>query len=176
MLPIVILVISIVAALIHIWRDKHPRSSTRVIEILLLYFLVIDVGLGSLIAFSGHAFQPDQIAKDIGWPAGNPFQLEVAMANLAFGVLGVLCIWIRRDFWTATVIGFAVWLAGNGYGHIYELAAHDNHSQYNSGPILYTDIGLPIAGLILLYLLWRKVGSSRIGYSTAVAPLTPVSV
>jgi len=59
------------------------------VEILLLSVLTVQVGLGSILAFDGHVFMPDTIARYIGWPTGNPFQ-EVAFANLAFGVHGLL--------------------------------------------------------------------------------------
>jgi hypothetical protein len=37
-------------------------------------------------------------AREIGWPPGNPFQTEVAIANLAAGTLGILYFWIRGNF------------------------------------------------------------------------------
>jgi Family of unknown function (DUF6790) len=36
------------------------------------------------------------VAESIGWPAGNPFQLEVGVANLAVGILGIVAMG-RRD-------------------------------------------------------------------------------
>ena len=38
----------------------------------------------------GHTFAADEVAESIGWPTGNPFQTEVAVANLAIGTLGIL--------------------------------------------------------------------------------------
>ena len=37
-------------------------------------------------------FLSAQVAANIGWAPGSPFQSEVAFANLSVGVLGVLCI------------------------------------------------------------------------------------
>jgi len=39
-----------------------------------------------------------RIAAYISWPAGNPFQLEVAVANLSYGILELLCLKFRDDF------------------------------------------------------------------------------
>ncbi|MBE2899220.1 hypothetical protein DNK57_00005 [Methanothermobacter thermautotrophicus] len=72
----------------------------------------MQVGLGSLWAFLGHAFMLDIIATYIGWPTGSPFQLEVAFANLSFGVLGLLSWKFRGEFWMATIIGFSVFYLG----------------------------------------------------------------
>ena len=75
-----------------------------VVESFLLWLLVIVVGVGSLYAFMGHTFAADDVARSIGWPPGSPFQFEVALHDLAIGVLGVLSFWLRGDFWIATVI------------------------------------------------------------------------
>ncbi|MCQ8904725.1 MAG: hypothetical protein NQU45_03285 [Methanothermobacter sp.] len=54
----------------------------------------------------------DIIATYIEWPTGSPFQLEVAFANLSFGVLGLLSWKFRGEFWMATIIGFSVFYLG----------------------------------------------------------------
>jgi hypothetical protein len=40
------------------------------------------------------------------------------MADLTVGVLGVLCSWLRGNFWLATAIANAVWLLGDAIDHI----------------------------------------------------------
>src|SRR3954453_7078522 len=40
-----------------------------------------------------HTVWADSTAVSIDWPTGNPFQTEVAVANLAIGVPGILCYW-----------------------------------------------------------------------------------
>ena len=49
--------------------------------------LVFLVGVPGIVGFSGHVFNADQVAESIGWPKGNPFQYEVGIANLSYGVL-----------------------------------------------------------------------------------------
>jgi hypothetical protein len=56
---------------------------------------------------------------------------------LAFGVLGVLCLWFRRGFWAATTIGFAVFIEGAAYGHIRDIVVHHNYAPGNAGVVLY---------------------------------------
>ncbi len=63
----------------------------------LLYLLVIFARVGGLIGFLGHTFKAQEIALKIGWQP-SPFQFEVAVANLAFGVLGILCLWQPGGF------------------------------------------------------------------------------
>lgn len=148
------LVVVVVATGLHLWLGKRPVSAGRVVEVLLLYLLVIFVGLGGLMAFLGHTFKAQEIALKIGWQP-SPFQFEVAVADLAFGVLGIMCIWQRRGFRTATGLGYAIFLLGCGYGHLRDMALHGNISPYNVGPVLWVnDLAVPV--LILLLLLVRR--------------------
>jgi len=93
-LPYVTIAVAITAASLDV-----AVFGAGVVESFLLWFLVILVGLGSLYAFMGHAFAADEVARSIGWPTGNPFQFEAALHDLAIGILGVLCFWLRGDFW-----------------------------------------------------------------------------
>ncbi len=95
---LIFFVLSFVVAGLHIYRDKQPRTSRRIAGIVLLWLLAINTGLGGIWAFMGHTFAADEVATSIGWSAGNPFQTEVAVANLAVGTLGSLCYWFRDSF------------------------------------------------------------------------------
>lgn len=142
--------------------NKKLRTREKMVETLLLYFLVFCVGLSGLFAFSGHIFMADKIAQSIGWPTGSPFQFEVGMADLAFGVLGILCIWIRKNFWLATAIGWAVFLFGDAYGHIHDAAINANNAVNNTGAVLWIgDIALPLIILILAIIYIRNLCKSN---------------
>ena len=90
------------------------------------------------------SFLSAQVAANIGWAPGSPFQHEVAFANLSIGVLGVLCYWIRDNFWTATVISSSIFLLGAAYGHIINMFQFANYAPGNAGSVLYMDIIGPI--------------------------------
>ena len=145
-LPVIWVVVSVLQITI---------AGTPIVETLLVNFLVINVGISGLYAFMGHAFSSKKVAEYIGWPSGNPFQFEVAITNLSFGILGVLCIWFRDNFWIATVIGFSVFALGAAYVHIRDMIKNKNQSPGNAGPPLYSDILKPtfLAGLLIAYLL-----------------------
>lgn len=147
---IILTVIWVVVSVLQITIARTP-----IVETLLVNFLVINVGISGLYAFMGHAFSSKKVAEYIGWPSGNPFQFEVAVTNLSFGILGVLCIWFRDNFWIATVIGFSVFALGAAYVHIRDITKNKNHSPGNAGPPLYSDILKPIflVGLLIAYLL-----------------------
>ena len=140
----------VMATCIHLWLGKRPVSAGRCVEVLLLYLLVIFAGVGGVMAFLGHTFKAQEIALKIGWQS-SPFQFEVAVANLAFGVLGLMCIRQRRGFRTATAIGYAIFLLGCGYGHVRDMTLHGNFSPYNAGAVLWVnDLAVPVVMLLLL--------------------------
>ncbi len=158
MLFIFFFIVSLIVAAVHLYRDKEPRTGARIVQIFLLWILVIDIGIGLAFGFIGHTVFADRTAASIGWPAGNPFQTEVAIANLAFGTLGILCYWFRGQFWTATVIGASVWLLGDAVGHIYQIIVAQNYAPNNAGAALFFQaIGVPLI-LIALLVYYRYAG------------------
>jgi len=77
------------AAAVHLIRERKTLSRIRVLEILVLWSLVVGFGVAGVVGFLGHTLAADAIATSIGWPAGNLFQQEVAVANLAVASLGL---------------------------------------------------------------------------------------
>jgi hypothetical protein len=155
---LIFFVLSFVVAGVHIYLDKQPRTGRRMAEILLLWLLVINTGFGGLYAFMGHTFAANEVAESIGWPAGNPFQTEVAVANLAIGALGILSYWIRGNFWTAAVIATSIWLLGAATIHVVEIVTAANYSPGNAGLIFYMDL---IGPLLLIALLIYSMPTRR---------------
>jgi hypothetical protein len=152
-IPYVILILTILMAILVVLISKiksKPLNTERIVEIFLISFLVISVGFGGIWAFIGHFFLSAQVAANIGWAPGSPFQSEVAFANLSIGVLGVLCYWIRDNFWTATVISSSIFLLGAAYGHIINIIQFSNYAPGNAGSVLYMDIISPIILIVLL--------------------------
>ena len=82
--------IALVGGAVQLALSGRPRTIERAAEVFLVWVLVVWVGIGGLLAFMSHTLMADQTARMIGWPVGNPFQSEVAVANLAVAVLGIL--------------------------------------------------------------------------------------
>lgn len=146
----IFLAVALVLPMIHLALSAKDRSLAGAARLYLQYLLPISVGLGGLMAFMGHTFRADEIARSIGWQPGSPFQFEVAVANLAFGVLGLLCLKFRDGFWTATIVGYGVFLEGAAYGHIREIVEAGNFAVNNAGPVLLIDVLFPLFLLALL--------------------------
>src|SRR4051812_4747794 len=111
--------LSVVAFLIHFFTlQRKEKTFHKIVELLLLYQIVFSLGLTSLLAFIAFTWMGDYIAVLTGWPAC-PFEQQMGNVNLAFGILGLLSIWFRGFFWLATVLGFSIWILGDGIHHLY---------------------------------------------------------
>ena len=151
-----IYLISFIAFGLHLLRlPSSSRTPAKLIELLLLYQIVFSLGLTSLVAFFGLTFMAQYIADYTGWPA-SPFEQQLANVNLGFAVLGLLSIWFRGGFWAATIIGFSVWILGDGIHHFYHYLVYQNGSLGNIGVPLWTDILVPLFLLVLLYFYLKK--------------------
>jgi uncharacterized protein DUF6790 len=128
------------------WRKQ------QIAEILLLSVFLLPVGLGGLVGFIGHTLRATETAASIGWPAGNPFQYEVAVANLAFGTLGILCWRHRGGFWTATGVGWSIFLLGAAGVHLHQIRTGQLFAPGNAGAVLYFDIFMPVLVLALIHI------------------------
>lgn len=120
------------------------------------YILFFNVGLMGFIAFISHTFFANFTAEKIGWEGGNPFQYEIAAANLSLGVLGVLAFWLRGSFWIATVLGSSIFLLGAFVVHIIQFSK-GNTAPFNIGILIWAnDLILPILMLSLLIYVVSK--------------------
>ncbi|MFZ4440777.1 MAG: DUF6790 family protein [Syntrophales bacterium] len=158
MFPFSLLVLSIVCIAINYFRDSRPRTFRLFTEVSLRFLVLINTGFGGILAFMGHAFNPDGIARNIGWETGSPFQFEVAAANLAFGIVGIASFWIGGTFRIAAVTANAVFLLGCGYGHLRDILLHGNTSPLNAGAVLWiSDIFFPLVLLLLALLDFKRL-------------------
>ena len=148
MYPLWFLILAVLGSIIQIsiWH-------TAIIFTVLLWLLFTCVGLQGLFGFTGHFFMANKVAKGIGWPAGNPFQTEIAFTNLAFGVLGILCAWLHGNFWLAVIIGKSIFAWGAVYTHLRDMIKNKNFKVYNAGPIFWLGFLVPLTMIILLFLL-----------------------
>lgn len=153
-------VIGIVGTVLHLIFSNRTRTGPRVLEVFLLWWFAWGVGVTAFAAFFANTFAADALATKIGFPLGNPFQFEVAMANLAVCVIGFLCLRYRGLFWSATTIVATVYLWGAALGHIVQAVVHGNYEPYNTGAILYTDIGVQLVLIAALIIYRRMLGVS----------------
>lgn len=149
---VTLFVLGLLAATIRIGRTRRPRPPATVSGALLDYFLLFSIGISYAWNAVVHSVFGDFSAQVIGW-AQSPFQLEVAFASLGFALVGFLAFSRRSDLRVklAAVLGVTPFLWGAAGGHIYQVVAHGNFAAGNAGPILWTDLLLPVFGLAAVW-------------------------
>lgn len=123
-------------------------------EIIFRWTSLFAVGFTGIYVFVMHAFFPVTAAANIGWHV-SPFQFEVAVADLAFGVLGILAFKASYSFRLAFVIGLTFWLWGNAAGHVYQMITQNNLTGGNAGSWFGLDIAVPL--ILIMCMLRMRV-------------------
>lgn len=112
--------------------DKSIDRENRFIELTLIFLFGIGVAGSGIFNFFAHFFISDVVADSIGWEAGSPFQLEVAFANLALGILGTIATGRRDGFREATVIAGTVFSIGATIVHFMDIVSAGNLAPGNT--------------------------------------------
>jgi hypothetical protein len=145
-LPAILFVIAILAGLLSRHR---PRS-----EAFLSWLLLLAIGVTAIWAAIYHLFFPKFAAAFIGWQP-SPFQFEVGVADLAYGVTACIAFWRSLPFKSAVVCISAIALLGDAVGHIHQILLVGNFAAGNAGVVFYCDILVPVAAITALVLAQR---------------------
>ncbi len=150
-------VLGLLAAAIALWRGRTERGRAAIVEALFSYFLLFSIGLANIYNFVMHVFFGQLAAHFIGWE-DSPFQQEVGFASLGFAAVGLLAFKGSFDLRVAAVVGPACFLWGAAGVHIYQMIKAHNFAPGNAGIIFYTDLLIPLVGLLFLWLQRRTTG------------------
>jgi hypothetical protein len=113
-----------------------------------VYYLIGWAAIGGGIS---HIFFSRKISASIGW-SRSPFETEIGLANLGFGIAGVLALSYGPEFWWAIIVANSVFRVGAGFVHIRSMM-RDKNFAVNNTSILLLDFGVP-AYLVISYLAW----------------------
>ena len=150
MIYVVYALVALVGAGVHLWRHPAERGTEQALEVVLLWWVVVTIGVAGIVGGLFHLFDGADIAREIGFTRGDGgFQTEVGFGDLALGIAAVLCIWNRDRYWLAILVVAAVSYWGDAYGHVHQEVVNDNHDPDNTGAVLYGDILFPLVGLLL---------------------------
>ncbi|HTQ81833.1 MAG TPA: DUF6790 family protein [Pseudolabrys sp.] len=141
------LVLGFVAAGIALMR----RNRSSVAETMFAYYLLCAIGFSFLYNFVMHVFFQETASKFIGW-APSPFETEVGTASLGFALVAFLAFKGSYGLRIGAVVGPSAFLLGAAVGHVYQMLTVHNFAPGNAGVVLYTDIGVPLIGFVLLAL------------------------
>jgi hypothetical protein len=159
------IILALVIGLFHMLRGHKNRTTGENAAILLKWWLGIAVGVSSIVGALFHIFDGKEIAEQICFTRGDGgFQFENAMGDLAIGVAALACIWVKKPaFWAAVILMMTIQYLGDAYGHFYQMIENDNHCVDNTGPVLWSDIILPVVsvGLFSVMHFWKKDDSNQ---------------
>ena len=135
---------------VHLWRHRAQRRPEQALEVVLLWWIVVTIGVAGIVGALFHLLDGAAIAREIGFTRGDGgFQTEVGFGDLALGVAAVLCIWFRDRYWLAIIVVATISLWGDAFGHIHQEVVNGNHDPDNTGPVLYADILFPLVAIVL---------------------------
>ncbi len=156
--PLAMLILALVLGTLRWALFGKKRRNISMPEAFLRPLFVLAVGVSGFWGAYWHGLHPAETAAFIGWKP-SPFQWEVAMANLAMGVCGLLCWRASRSFRLATAVMVVCFLWGAAVGHVRQMIEAGNFAPGNAGAIFYTDLLIPL--LCLAFLAFqRKPGNS----------------
>lgn len=153
-------VLGLLAAAIALWRGRTERGRAAIVEALFSYFLLFSIGLANVYNFVMHVLFGQLAAHFIGWE-DSPFQQEVGFASLGFAAVGLLAFKGSFDLRVAAVVGPACFLWGAAGVHIYQMIKSHNFAPGNAGIIFYTDLLIPLVGLLFLWLQHRTTRRAK---------------
>lgn len=148
---IILIVLPILLAIGDISSAASTLTFKEKLDIFLLYYLVIGVGMQGVIAGYNQITKGEETAAYLNWPY-SPFVKELGYMNLSFGVLGISCYFITGTWWEAVGIGYSIFLLLAAYNHIIDALENKNFSIGNLGPTLWSDILIPGALIGLIFL------------------------
>ena len=163
---LVFALIALIGATVH--RMRHRGEQRLAVDTYFVWWMVVAVGIGSIVGSLFHLFDGKQIAEQIGYTRGNGgFQYENAMGDMAIGIAAVLCARFQGGFWLATVVVLSIQFLGDAGGHVYFWLAEGDTEPDNVGLVLAFDFILPLVAIALLVLSWRSGGRAKAGATPA---------
>jgi hypothetical protein len=150
-------VLALAFAAVAIARLPKPITRASVVEKCMSSFVFWTIGVLYLYNAVFHMFFGQLAARFIGWE-DSPFQFEVGTASLGFAAVGFLAAFGSFDLRLAAIIGPAIFMLGAAAGHVYQMVTAHNFAPGNAGIIFWSDILLPLAGFLLLW-LQRRAGN-----------------
>jgi hypothetical protein len=147
LLPYIGVILFLIAAIPVLFGDRTGDWQRELVENGVVYM----IGWAGIGAGISHVLFGPGIARSIGWEPG-PFQFEVGVAGLGFGVAGVLAASYSADYWLALIIASSVFRVGCGIGHVRQMVQRHDFAVNNTS-VLVVDFGVP-AALIVMYALW----------------------
>lgn len=146
---ILLIVLPLILGLIHAYLKGEQK-----VDSIFLYYIVIGIGIQGIASGVMQTFFSDSVTHYVQWPF-SPFMLELGLANISYGILGILSPWMSGGWKTATASGYALFLFFTGMRHALEIV-HEGMNPGNSGAFAYVDYIMSCIFFILLALRYKN--------------------
>jgi hypothetical protein len=160
------IVVGLVFSFVGIARAPRPPTAPAVVEKLFFWFIFFSIGAAYVYNGVLHIVWHEAAARFIGW-ADTPFQIELGFASLGLGLVGLIAPWKSFHMRFAAILPVLSFLWGAAGVHVYSMVVAGNFAPGNAGVIFWTDIAVPIVGLVFLRL---QYGFEQDGRSAAPYP------
>lgn len=131
------------------WIHAH-WARKRKAEMVFLYYLFFGIGIQGFITGIAQATRPELVASFTQWTS-SPFLVELGLANISYGILGCLGLWMGKGWKLATMVGYGLFLFMTGMRHVVEIAQIGVNAG-NMGGFLFVDFLMAFTLLGLVYL------------------------
>ena len=108
------------SAFVHLMITGFDGGAGVICSVFLMHQFVVTFGLLGIIGFYVNVIKAGETAKKLGWPGG-PFQWKYGFSQLGLGVMGVMSIWFRGQFWLGTLVSLYVYGVSGLWSHAAEL-------------------------------------------------------
>ncbi|MDN3504832.1 MAG: hypothetical protein P0S95_04575 [Rhabdochlamydiaceae bacterium] len=146
------IVIYVVIVIYLSCKYRKKKEKEKKWDLIMGYYFMWCIGFPTLTAFIIHAFYPGYIAEYIGWPK-SPFQMEVALFNLAIGITSVRACFSKIGYRWAVALIYFIYALGVGINHIFYLLGKNDFTLTQFHPIFYSDIIDIITSLVIIILM-----------------------
>jgi hypothetical protein len=141
-----LMIFPLILGFIHAYVKKASK-----LEMVWFYYLGIGVGIQGVVTGIVQIVYPNFVGHYLQWPS-SPYLLELGLANLSYGILGVLSPWMRMGWQMAAAMGYGLFLLLTGIAYLIEIAKQGANSG-NAGSFLYTDLLIPLVLFVILGLI-----------------------
>lgn len=133
------IILGVITGIVHLYIMGFPNDPDTISSILMLHQFVLLFGDVGIVGFFSNIAFAEKNARYLGWPGG-PWQIKYGFSQIAIGVLGIMCIWFRGGFWTATLITWYMYSISGTWSHFNSIKMKGKKDKTEIAMIIVTII------------------------------------
>lgn len=123
--------LGLLTSIIYFFINGLPQDTKTIYSVILLHQFVVTFGLVGVLGILVNIVFAKSTAKKLGWPGG-PFQIKYGFSQLGLGVMGIMAIWFRGNFWVGVLVTMYIYGLSGLWSHT-ELMIKDK--KFDAGHI-----------------------------------------